>query len=198
MKIVHTEASQGWGGQEIRILAEAEGLRGRGHEVIIVAPSTHRILEEARGRGLAAVALPIGRKRAPGVIALRRWLAAERPDVVNTHSSTDSWLVALACAALPRPPAVVRTRHVSVPVARSLGNRWLYGRAAAHVVTTGEMLREQLIRDNGLAPDRVTSVPTGISPEQFAPGDRAAARRALGLPEAGLLIGTCSIWRESV
>jgi glycosyltransferase involved in cell wall biosynthesis len=196
VKILHTESSQGWGGQEIRILAEAEGMRARGHDLFIGAPAAHRIYREAEARGFAVADLPLARKRAAGVSALRRWIRAHRPDVVNTHSSTDSWLVSVACATLSRPPAIVRTRHVSVPVARSLGNRWLYGVAAAHVVTTGEMLREQLVRDNGLAPDHVTSVPTGIRPELFAPGDRAAVRRELGLPEAGLLVGIVATLRS--
>ena len=196
MKILHTESSQGWGGQEIRILAEAEGMRARGHELFVGAPAAHRIFREAQARGLAVADLPLARKRPAGVTALRRWIRAHRPDVINTHSSIDSWLVSLACATLARPPAIVRTRHVSVPVARTLGNRWLYGAAAAHVVTTGEMLREQLVRDNGLAPERVTSVPTGIRPEVFAPGDRAAARRETGLPEAGLLVGIVATLRS--
>jgi glycosyltransferase involved in cell wall biosynthesis len=196
MKILHTESSQGWGGQEIRILEEAQGMQARGHELVIGAPATHRIHREAQARGLAVADLPLARKRAPGVIAMRRWLAEQRPDVVNTHSSTDSWLAALACSTLAIPPVIVRTRHISAPVARTLANRWLYGTAAAHVVTTGEMLREQLIRDNGLDPDHVTSVPTGIRPEVFSPGDRGEARRALGLPADGLLIGIVATLRS--
>jgi|APFre7841882724_1041349.scaffolds.fasta_scaffold06380_2 glycosyltransferase involved in cell wall biosynthesis len=196
MKILHTESSQGWGGQEIRILEEAQGMQARGHELVIGAPATHRIHQEAEARGLAVADLPLARKRAPGLIALRRWLSAHRPDVVNTHSSTDSWLTSLACATLASPPALVRTRHISAPVARTLSNRWLYGTAAAHVVTTGEMLREQLIRDNGIAPSHVTSVPTGIRPELFFPGDPGEARRTLGLPEDGLLIGIVATLRS--
>ena len=34
MPILHTESSNGWGGQEIRILKEAIGLRSRGHEIV--------------------------------------------------------------------------------------------------------------------------------------------------------------------
>jgi glycosyltransferase involved in cell wall biosynthesis len=196
LRILHTESSQGWGGQEIRILAEAQGMVARGHDVFIGAPAAHRIHAEASARGLPVADLPLGRKRAAGVAALRRWLREQRVDVVNTHSSIDSWLVSIACATLARPPAIVRTRHVSVPVAKTLGNRWLYGTAAAHVVTTGEMLRQQLLRDNGLAPDHVTSVPTGIRPDEFAPGDRVDARRALGLPERALLIGIVATLRS--
>ena len=39
---------------------------------------------------------------------------------------------------------MVRTRHISAPVANSFANRWLYGKAAEHIVTTGEGLRHEL------------------------------------------------------
>ena len=181
MRIVHTEASCGWGGQEIRILEEARGLIARGHEVSVLCAPQARILEEAPRFGVPISALPIGRKRLSGLLALLRWLLANRPDVVNTHSSTDSWLTGLACATLAKPPAVVRTRHISAPIAVNAAAKWLYGRSARHVVTTGESLRQALIRDLGLLPERVTSVPTGIDPARFAPGDKTAVRQALNL-----------------
>lgn len=181
MKIVHTEASNGWGGQEIRILEEARGMIARGHDVSVLCTPGARILTEASRFGVPVTALPIGRKRLPGLFAMRRWLLDNRPDVVNTHSSTDSWLTGLACATLANPPSVVRTRHISAPVAANAGSRWLYGRSARHVVTTGEALKEMLIRDLSLLSENVTSVPTGIDTERFAPGDKAAARQALGI-----------------
>ena len=76
MHIVHTEASCGWGGQEIRILTEAEGMLRRGHRVTLLCPPEARILVEAQQRKIPVVALPIGRKRLQGVLALRRWLKA--------------------------------------------------------------------------------------------------------------------------
>ncbi len=181
MRIVHTEASCGWGGQEIRILEEARGLIARGHEVSVLCAPQARILEEAPRFGVPITALPIGRKRLSGLLALRRWLLANHPDVVNTHSSTDSWLTGLACATLAKPPAIVRTRHISAPIAVNAAAKWLYGRSARHVVTTGESLRQKLIHDLGLLPERVTSVPTGIDPARFAPGDKTAVRQALNL-----------------
>ena len=35
MRILHTESSLGWGGQEIRILTEAAGMIDRGHKVAL-------------------------------------------------------------------------------------------------------------------------------------------------------------------
>jgi glycosyltransferase involved in cell wall biosynthesis len=196
MHIVHTESSQGWGGQEIRILEEAAGMRGRGHRVTVIAPARARIHGEAERRGLDAVNLPIDRKRLRGVLALRRWLAANRADVVNTHSSTDSWLVALACALLASPPPVVRTRHISAPVPDNPATRWLYTGATRHIVTTGTTLRQQLIDGNRFPPERVSSVPTGIPLERFAPGDRAAARAQTALPADWTIVGIVATLRS--
>ncbi len=196
MKIVHTEASCGWGGQEIRILEESLGMMERGHEVVILCPPEARIFGEAQRRGIAVTALPIGRKRPAGLRALRRWLKLNPVDVVNTHSSTDSWLAALACKTLRGAPPIVRTRHISAPVPKNAASRWLYSGAVRHVVTTGEVLRQTLIEQNGVAPARVTSVPTGIDPERFSPGDKAAARAALGLDAAGHYIGIVATLRS--
>ena len=184
LTIVHTEASTGWGGQEIRILTEASGLRRRGHDVSLLAAHGARIVEEAARFDVPVTALPIGRKRPAGVRALARELERLRPDIVNTHSSTDSWLTAIACRFLARAqaPVLVRTRHVSVPVPRDLATRWLYRTAMTRTVTTGEALREQLVRDNGLDPTRVDSVPTGIDAALYAQGDKAQARAQLSLP----------------
>jgi len=200
LHIVHTESSQGWGGQEIRLLSESEGMRARGHRVTVVAPASSRVHAEARRRGLDTAALPIGRKRLGGVLAFRRWIkrreGADRVDVINTHSSTDSWIAAVACSTLKRPPAIVRTRHVSVPVANNVATRWLYTGPTRHIVTTGATLRQQLIDENRFPPERITSVPTGIDSRRFAPGDRAAARAATGLPADATLIGIVATLRS--
>lgn len=196
MKILHTEASRGWGGQEIRILEEARGLIGRGHDVSLVCPPDARIYLEAPRYGVPVVALAIGRKNLKGVFALRRHLAQTRPGVVNTHSSTDSWLTALACTTLRQAPPIVRTRHISAKVPENAASRWLYTGATAHIVTTGEKLREALIHENGFPAGMITSVPTGIDTQRFQPGDKQAARRALGLDANAHVIGILATQRS--
>lgn len=196
MKIVHTEASCGWGGQEIRILEEARGMIARGHEVVLLCPPQARIFAEAPRRSVPAIALPIGRKNLRGLLTLRRWLRDHPIDIVNTHSSTDTWLAALACASLRQAPPLVRTRHISAPVPDNAASRWLYSRAVRHVVTTGEALRRQLIAQVGVPAERVTSVPTGIDTACFHPGDKQEARRALGLDPQTHYIGIVATLRS--
>jgi len=200
LSIAHTEASMGWGGQEIRTLTEAAGFLARGHRVVVYAAPGSRMLDEAPRFGVAARALPIGRKRLAGVRALVRAFSKDPVDVVNAHSSTDAWLAALASRWLRTvhgpAPALVRTRHVSIPVPNDPATRWLYRKATSRVVTTGDALRAQLVRDNGLDPARVDSVPTGIDAEAFAPRPRAAARRELGIDAAAPLVGIVATLRS--
>jgi glycosyltransferase involved in cell wall biosynthesis len=199
LSIVHTENSCGWGGQEIRILTEARGFQDRGHRVTLVAPAEAPIADAGQRLGLSVVRLDIRRKRPSNFFALRAWLARNRDqfDILNTHSSTDSWLSALACATMRDAPPIVRTRHVSTTIRNRPTTRWLYARATAHIVTTGEALRRQLARDNGVPMDRMTSIPTGIDLARFVPGDAPAARARLGIaprPTLGI-VATLRDWK---
>lgn len=199
LNVVHTEASTGWGGQELRILTEMEGMARRGHRLHLVAPANAQIVAAARARGLSVEALPIEWKRLPGLVAMRRWLARRRAefDVINAHSSTDAWLAALACATLPKAPALVRTRHLSTPVNRLPTTRWLYQRATAHLVVTGEALKTRLVHHNGYDPATITSVRTGIDLTRFRPQERAAMRAHCGVdarPSVGI-VATLRDWK---
>lgn len=199
MNIVHTEASCGWGGQEIRILLEARGMIDRGHCVSILAPLESRIFLEASHFGVPTIPLSIQRKTFAGLVALRKLLARLPVDVINTHSSTDSWLAALATASLKKTLPIVRTRHISTKVRNTQPNRWLYRHASRFVVTTGESLRQALITDLNLNPARVVSIPTGVDTRIFHPStavQRCAARKMIGANEMCFVIGIIATLRD--
>ena len=196
LSIVHTESSCGWGGQEIRVLEESAGLAARGHQVRVLCAPEARIHAEACRRGISVTQLPIARKSLRGLFALTGWLKRHRPDVINTHSSTDSWLTSLAVRASGRAVPIVRTRHISAPLSTSALTRWLYARAANRVVTTGEALRAEVIAATGASPGRVESVPTGVDLSRFVPGDRIAVRGRIDLPAAAFLVGIVATLRS--
>ena len=197
MHIVHSESSCGWGGQEIRVLEEAAGMLERGHQATLLCPREARIHDEAAKRGVPVVALPIARKNLVGWRAMRAWLAHAGCDVLNSHSSTDSWLAALALVGMNPRPALVRTRHISAAIPDNIATRWLYQSATRHIVTTGERLREQLIRDNRFRAASIVSVPTGIDLARYAPAaDKAQAKARLGLDPARVYIGIVATLRS--
>lgn len=196
MKILHTEASEGWGGQEIRILDEAAGFIARGYDVHVAATANAQITPAARKRGIPVHAMPVNRRSLGALRALLALVSRLRPDVIVTHSSTDSWLVSVGSLFMRPRPAIVRLRHISGPVGRGRLNRWLYGRVPARIVTTGEAIRRMLIERLALPPERVMSVPTGTDLTRFRPGDRVAARRTLDLPADQWIVGIVATLRS--
>ncbi len=196
VNVVHTESSLGWGGQEIRILTEAQGMLNRGHQITLLCPKESKIYAEAEQRGLPVAALPITKKNWRGLHSLRRWISINRPQIINTHSSTDTWLAALSCWGLKTKPVLVRTRHISAVIANNFTTRWLYQKATRTIVTTGEALRNQLVTDNNISPEKIISVPTGIDLTHFVPNDKEQAKRALGIAANQFVIGIVATLRS--
>jgi len=197
MKIIHTEASCGWGGQEIRILTEAQGMIKRGHTVELLCPEDSVIYRESDRYGVTAISLDIRRKNLTGLFRVWSYFKKHGSsiDVVNTHSSTDSWLVALAFLFVKHPPGLVRTRHLSTRINKKWSTYWLYQKAATHIVVTGAKLKEQLINENHFSPNKITSVPTGIDLGQYMPTSSKSAS-ALGLSEGFIYVGILATLRD--
>lgn len=199
LRILHTESSCGWGGQEIRILTEAKGMIERGHQVTILCCPSSNIAHAARRYNIPVVELPIEKKRISSYLALRRWLKKHQHDmdVINTHSSTDAWLVALVAATSRGIAPMVRTRHVSTHINNALTTRWLYLKATQHIATTGERLRQQLHDENNYPLSHMTSVATGIDLRRYCPSDKSIAREKLGLENRKTLgiVATMRSWK---
>ncbi|WP_020559756.1 glycosyltransferase family 4 protein [Thiofilum flexile] len=196
MRILHTESSCGWGGQEIRILTEAQGFIERGHTIKLLCPVESTIYQAALERNIPVVAAPIGRKNLKNLWWLRQWLKThiQSFDLINTHSSTDSWLVALAQQLLIEKRPIVRTRHVSSPISLNRPTHWLYQSAARHIVVTGEPLKRHLVEHNHFAAEYITSIPTGIDLQRFYPRDKATIKMELGVE--GKVIGILATLRN--
>ena len=57
IKILHTEWSNGWGGQEIRILAESQNFIKKGYEVIIAAQPNSDLYKKSNQAGIRTLAI---------------------------------------------------------------------------------------------------------------------------------------------
>jgi len=190
--VLHTEASPGLGGQEVRTLNEARWTMERGWRVILACQASGRLHDRARAAGLEAVEVAM---RAPWDVAalarLARLITRERVDVVHTHSSIDGWLGGMA-ARLARVP-VVRTRHVSIRIRR----RWnpVYTWLADRVITSGEAIRSIVVAA-GVPASRVVAIPAGVDLGTFtAPSGVPAVVEALGLSRP--VIGSVAMFRGS-
>ncbi len=62
----------------------------------------------------------------------------------------------------------------------TLGVRWTR-RLADHTVAVSEAVRDTVVRNDGVDPERVTVIGNAVDPDRFRPADRPTARHNLGL-----------------
>ena len=196
LRILHTEASLGWGGQEIRVLTEAQIFLKHGHEVFLVADSQSQIARKAPNYGVKVIAININKKRLGDLLALRKVIKETKPDIINCHSSTDHWLSAIARLTLKLKPAIVRTRHISTHVHRNKPTKWLYNNGTDAIMTTGQSIRTQLLDGDFVNGKTIFSVPTGIDTDRFAPGDKLKQKMLLGLSPDHFVFGIVATLRS--
>jgi glycosyltransferase involved in cell wall biosynthesis len=195
--ILHTEASLGWGGQEHRILAEAVVMRQRGHRVSLACDPRGELYPQAQAQGFPVTPLVFGGVRNLGaLVRLRRLLRQGEIEILNTHSSLDSWLGALAWRSLRERPLLLRTRHLSTRVKNNWPTRWLY-QAPAAIITTGQVTKELLMARLGVKARRIFSIPTGVALERFAPREKNRELQAsLKIPDDAFIIGCVAVLRS--
>ncbi|MBF8262985.1 MAG: hypothetical protein HW387_650 [Parachlamydiales bacterium] len=197
MNILHLEASPGWGGQEIRILREAEGMRHRGHTVIFAVMKGGGLVFEACKAGFTVYEIQY-RRWAWAWTLLRLLILMQRHqiDIVNTHSSLDSWIGAMAARFMRIP--IVRTRHLSTPIKQGLNSRLLYGTLADYVVTTCSSILPMIAEQSGKSRSLMRCIATGVDPERMQESKERVLefRRSLNLSPDDFLVGTACFMRS--
>ena len=195
MVILHVVAPAAFGGLERVVTMLAGGMRGLGHDVHVTAvvggpPGAEAFLAPLAAAGVRTRALEVPgrayRAERAGIAHLCREL---RPDVVHTHGYRPDVVDAGVARRLGIP--VVTTVHGFTGGGwKNRFYEWLQCRAFRTfdaVVAVSRPLVARL-RGAGVPPSRLHELRNAWSPG--APLlDRAAARRALGLPHDGFAIG---------
>jgi glycosyltransferase involved in cell wall biosynthesis len=196
MKILHTEASSGWGGQEIRILTESQVFIKNGHEVMVAANPSSHLYANAKEYGVTCYPANINKIGLQQLTELIRLINKLKPDIVSTHSSKDHWLSALAKIFCKHKFGLVRTRHISVPLNKKISTRWLFGSMTDGLMTTGTSITNELIKNGNVSEQIIKTVPTGIDTDHFKPGNKINARTNLNIPINNYVYGIVATLRS--
>lgn len=198
IRVLHTESSLDLGGQELRVLREAEGMTKRGYPAILAVSPESRLRHEAERAGIPVEPVTFRQTRFAGLIVdFLRVIRRHEIRIVNTHGSLDSWTASLAARLSPTRPCVIRTRHKSTPVTNTARHRLLYKVLPHVIVTTGANVREQLIGQLGLCPSDVVSIPTGVDTAVFRPAARTRTLRIeVGAAPNDPLVGSVAFLRS--
>jgi glycosyltransferase involved in cell wall biosynthesis len=192
--ILHTEWSEGWGGQEMRILMEMTGHARQGHRLLLLSPPGCPLSRAAAEAGLEVIPHKIRHGfDLASLWRIKRILRERQIEVLHTHSSVDSWVASLA-GKWAGVPVLIRTRHISLPAKTHRFNR-VYGFPDA-VITTGEHIRRNLIEGYGLPAERVFSIPTGVDTDRFFPRPPEwSLKQSLGLPKESPVVTLVAVLR---
>jgi glycosyltransferase involved in cell wall biosynthesis len=195
-RILHSESSMGWGGQEVRVFAELEWMRAHGHWVALAAHPASAIAKHAREAGVTLYALRTHKALLPfEVVRLAAWLIANRVDVVNTHSSNDGWLCGLA-ARLALRPILIRSRHIEVDYPNRLWSGLAFRTLPHQVITTSQRIADRLVAELGVKRERIECIATGVDLARFNPATAGTLREELNLGHDVALVGMISVLRS--
>jgi len=194
--LLHTEWSSGWGGQEIRILAESLAFKSRGISVKIAAQPNGELIDRAKNAGIEV--FPVQMHKGLNISAiwqLVKIIKNEQINIIHTHSSVDHRLAGIAAHISGSP--IVRSRHLSTPISRSPISKALYTKLADRVITSGESIRQAMIKNNRISSDHIISIPAGIDTNQFSLEREMVDIRSLyQIPKESFIIGIVGVLRS--
>lgn len=129
------------------------------------------------------------------LFSLIKIIKRSRPDILHSHSSIDSWLIAMAGTLLGIP--IVRSRHVMIPIRNHIFNRWLYAKAPSRILASGGGIVKMVSEHAGVSTDKITSIPAGVDFRRFdfrISGE--IIREELGMSPHQPLIGKVAVIRS--
>lgn len=195
IKVLHTEWSDGWGGQEIRVINEMIALREQGVEVCLACRDHAQIKQKAFENNIEVFTLPFrGNFDLKTMFSLRKIIKENNINIVNTHSGKDTWVGGFA--AKLASAKFIRTRHLSNRIRSSRLN--FINEIADFIFTTGESVKEAMIKNNRIKPKKIMSIPTGIDEEIFNPSkyEKYACRKIFDIHEDEFVIGIVAVLRD--
>jgi glycosyltransferase involved in cell wall biosynthesis len=207
LRIVYVHPSLGVGGaEELRLITLKHLDRAR-YDVRVCSLGDRGPI----GAEIAALGVPVdalGRSDRTfdvgTTLALRRYLRAHAPDVVQTSLFRTNWHGRLA-ALLAGVPIVIAEEHSLHDPAVGFyrysarlgslfraGDRWLAGRTAA-IVACSNAVANSIAADEGIPRDRFVVIPNAADPERLQPVlGRTATRGRLGYQPGDIVVGAVS------
>jgi glycosyltransferase involved in cell wall biosynthesis len=191
LQVLLSNSTDIFAGGEDYVLILARRLRMRGHRVWVSALPGHLLLTKCEQAGIPT--LPIDYRGMSRVFTvareLRRHLRRLSIDVIHSNANYDRTCAGFATA-------FNRTRHVAGvhsthSIQHNITHWWRNRWGTDHFITDADAGRNVLINEDGVAPERITTVPIGIeneSPEYNAHA-RAAIRAHWGIADSTVVIG---------
>jgi len=189
VRILHLDSGINWRGGQQQIDYLVGGLRRLGVQQHL-ALRQKGALESCLGQsGLAVSALPLSSELSPvSILKLRRVVTQFQPAVIHAHDSRTLGMAAVL-KLLGEKAKLVAARRVAFSIRKNPFWKLKYQRRVDRIIAVSQFIRDQLIRE-GIDPGKVELVYDGYASDLVQQeGDRARARRNLGIGEDEWVLG---------
>ncbi|WP_300365236.1 glycosyltransferase family 4 protein [Hydrogenimonas sp.] len=187
MKILHTETLPKWGGQQNKVLKELKAARSLGHDVFLVCNPGAVIGERARSFDIPVTEIRMTKKTYHQTVpALMRFIQSNEIDIVVSHGSTDSWIVAVAGNLSKRKPFLIRERHNLFPIKGTL-SRWQHRSLFDRIIAISESVKNYLL-EIGVPENKIFFLPSTVDTHHFDATEEILTRQ-FDIPEHHTIVG---------
>ncbi len=195
MKILMVTMGLGIGGAETHIVELSIALKKWGHEVFVASAGGvyEHMLTAAQ---IPHVTLPLDSKKPPALARSYRGLLhlirREKFDIVHSHAR----IPALVCGALKKKLdfRFITTDHAEFRVTPFLKRMTDWG---DYTLAVSEDLRDYLLKNYDISPDRIALTVNGVDTERFSPEtDGSALRESFGAADRAVILHISRLDRE--
>jgi len=182
----------------------AAGLQERGHDVTIISRPDATLEAKSREVGVTFRGLKLRHQfDIASILALRRLVKSERPDVIHVHKGI-AHAIAFAATAGHSVGAFIVNRGVSFPLDRWNRTKYRTDRVD-RVVTVCQQIKDVIVESGGLPESKVVVVFAGTDVHHFDPAswDARAFRREKGIANDAFVVAQVGVrdwkgWRELI
>jgi len=190
MRSVHIDTAQSWRGGQNQVLLTVTGLAEIGHQPVLVAHQDGQLRRRAE-EGLRFVGFsPRSEFDVHAGWQLARVFSEMQPEVVHAHDPMAVALTAMALKmgnGLANKPLVVASRRVDFHLKRHAFSKWKYRHVDVFIAASA--LIAAVLRDDGIAADRIEVVHDGVDVQAIERQDLVDAHAAFWLPAGAPLVG---------
>ena len=191
MKILFVDLEREWRGGQSQALLSLVGLKSKGEEVLLIAPSDAPLAERAAAAGIPVRQVPQLGMRLWAAFAIQSALKQGSFDLIHVnepHALTAAWF-----ARAHRKYPIVLSRRIGFPLKKTWIARARYGALTCFLANCNDV-RESLLR-SGVAEERIAIVNEGVEiPKPTTAEQRQSARKKWGVKPEEFLFGCVGVF----
>ncbi len=187
MNILHTETLKGWGGEQNKVLKELIAAKKLGHKVYFICNPFAEIAKRGKKMELDVFEFEMNKKNFHKTIPFfLKFIKDKNIDILFSHGSTDSWIVAIAGNLSSKKPFLIRERH-NLFVIKGYLSKLLHRKLFDKIITVSESVKNYL-KDIKVKEEKNFMLPDVVDTKHFI-NTKPTLRKEFAIPDNAIVVG---------